>query len=74
KVVLPAEAEWLPAFRRELLGFPRGRYDDQVDSFSQFLNWTKGSDFWRSLGRDHPENVRRRAEIDARRQRRAAAR
>jgi predicted phage terminase large subunit-like protein len=74
KVVLPEEAEWLAGFKRELLGFPRGRYDDQVDSFSQLLNWANGVGFRRSLGRDHPENVRRRAEIDARRQRRAAAR
>lgn len=60
KVYLPVTAEWLPAFKRELQSFPRGRYDDQVDSFSQFLNWSKGTGFYRALGRDHPINVERR--------------
>lgn len=34
--LLPADAPWLKAFKAELKAFPRGRYDDQVDSFSQF--------------------------------------
>lgn len=38
-VLLPARAGWLADFRSELMQFPNGRYDDQVDSFSQFLNW-----------------------------------
>jgi predicted phage terminase large subunit-like protein len=38
-VFLPRRAEWLDDFRAELLQFPYGRYDDQVDSMSQFLNW-----------------------------------
>jgi predicted phage terminase large subunit-like protein len=38
-VFLPRRAEWLDDFRAELLQFPYGRYDDQVDSISQFLNW-----------------------------------
>ena len=38
-VLLPRQAAWLEDFRTELLQFPRGRYDDQVDSVSQFLNW-----------------------------------
>jgi predicted phage terminase large subunit-like protein len=38
-VLLPRRAEWLDEFRSELLQFPNGRYDDQVDSLSQFLNW-----------------------------------
>lgn len=42
--LLPREANWLEAFKSELRAFPSGRYDDQVDSFSQFvryqmLNW-----------------------------------
>ncbi|WP_206021027.1 phage terminase large subunit [Antarcticimicrobium luteum] len=60
KVVLPVEASWLPAFKRELQSFPRGRHDDQVDSFSQFLNWSKGNGFWRTLPRDHPLKLERR--------------
>lgn len=38
-VTIPEKAPWLEAFRTELLQFPQGRHDDQVDSFSQFLNW-----------------------------------
>jgi predicted phage terminase large subunit-like protein len=40
-VSIPREATWLDDFRMELLQFPRGRYDDQVDSVSQYLNWAK---------------------------------
>jgi predicted phage terminase large subunit-like protein len=39
QVHLPASAPWLDEFRAELLQFPKGRYDDQVDSLSQFLAW-----------------------------------
>ncbi|SHK51996.1 phage uncharacterized protein (putative large terminase), C-terminal domain-containing protein [Shimia gijangensis] len=60
KIYLPADAPWLPTFKRELQSFPRGRNDDQVDSFSQFLNWSKGNGFNRALGREHPINVQRR--------------
>jgi predicted phage terminase large subunit-like protein len=38
-VYLPKEASWLDTFLLELLAFPNGRHDDQVDSVSQFLNW-----------------------------------
>lgn len=38
--LLPNSAPWLPTFRRELLGFPNTRFDDQADSLSQFLEWT----------------------------------
>jgi predicted phage terminase large subunit-like protein len=39
---LPREAPWLDALRHELISFPDGRNDDQVDSISQFLNWAVG--------------------------------
>jgi predicted phage terminase large subunit-like protein len=39
QVHLPASAPWLDEFRAELLQFPKGRHDDQVDSLSQFLAW-----------------------------------
>ena len=39
RVLLPAEAPWLDDFRSEILRFPQGRHDDQVDSLSQFLAW-----------------------------------
>jgi len=70
KVLLPKEAPWLPAFKRELQSFPRGRNDDQVDSFSQLLNWSKGTGFFRSLGRDHPINLAQREAADRQRVRR----
>lgn len=38
-VLLPEKADWLGDFRAEMLAFPYGRYDDQVDSVSQFLAW-----------------------------------
>jgi phage terminase large subunit-like protein len=38
-VHLPNSAPWLGDFLMELLSFPNGRHDDQVDSVSQFLRW-----------------------------------
>ena len=38
-ILIPREADWLPAFKHELLAFPNGQYDDQVDSMTQFLDW-----------------------------------
>lgn len=37
RVHLPQSAHWLEDFRVELIQFPYGRYDDQVDALSQFL-------------------------------------
>ena len=39
QVVLPKDAPWLDAFQNEILAFPHGRHDDQVDSLSQYLGW-----------------------------------
>ena len=39
-VYLPKEADWLDSFLLELLAFPSGQYDDQVDAVSQFLHWS----------------------------------
>src|SRR6516162_2370125 len=39
RIFLPAEAPWLADFERELLAFPNGRYDDQVDALLLFLDW-----------------------------------
>ena len=38
-VHLPTEAPWLDDYLLELLAFPHGKHDDQVDSTSQFLKW-----------------------------------
>ncbi|CAA2142219.1 phage terminase large subunit [Hyphomicrobium sp. ghe19] len=40
-VFIPRHAPWLDDFRNELLAFPNGRNDDQVDSLSQLLNWAE---------------------------------
>jgi predicted phage terminase large subunit-like protein len=45
-VHLPKEAAWLDTFLLELLAFPRGRHDDQVDSVSQFLKWAAKQRFF----------------------------
>ncbi len=37
-VSLPQRASWLEEFRRELMAFPAGRFDDQVDALSQGLS------------------------------------
>jgi predicted phage terminase large subunit-like protein len=39
QVFLPTSAPWLDEFKREVLAFPGGRFDDQVDSMSQYLSW-----------------------------------
>jgi predicted phage terminase large subunit-like protein len=39
QVHLPRQADYLDCFLLELLAFPQGRHDDQVDSVSQFLKW-----------------------------------
>jgi predicted phage terminase large subunit-like protein len=42
QVILPEEAAWLEDFKAEIMAFPNGRFDDQVDSVSQFLGWAEG--------------------------------
>jgi predicted phage terminase large subunit-like protein len=42
QVFLPADAPWLVDFKAEVLAFPNGKFDDQVDSLSQFLSWAEG--------------------------------
>ncbi len=41
-VHLPREAGWRAEYLHELTVFPGGKYDDQVDSTAQFLDWLKG--------------------------------
>ncbi len=43
-VFLPEQAPWLEEFQSEVLQFPHGRYDDQIDSLSQFLKWVSQHD------------------------------
>ena len=35
----PQEAPWLSDFKKELLGFPNGKYKDQVDALTQCINY-----------------------------------
>jgi predicted phage terminase large subunit-like protein len=49
-VLLPKEADWLDSLLLELLAFPSGKHDDQVDSVSQFLNWTAKDKFYNAPG------------------------
>lgn len=39
QVLFPDVAPWGAELRRELLGFPNTKHDDQVDSVSQYLGW-----------------------------------
>jgi len=39
EVFLPRHAKWLEDLRTEILAFPNGVHDDQVDSISQALHW-----------------------------------
>lgn len=65
---LPRDAAWLDELRRELLAFPNGRYDDQVDSLVQFVAWSRRRGgpgtaerdpaTGRSLGRTRPQGPR----------------
>lgn len=45
QVALPRHANWLAAFEQEILAFPNGAHDDQVDALSQYLNWVRARQF-----------------------------
>jgi predicted phage terminase large subunit-like protein len=40
-VRIPETAPWLDEYLHELMVFPKGKHDDQVDSTAQFLDWFK---------------------------------
>ena len=46
--ICPGGADWLDGFLHELLAFPYGQHDDQVDSVSQFLNWAARHKYFES--------------------------
>jgi predicted phage terminase large subunit-like protein len=46
RVFLPRSAAWLSDLRNEILQFPNGRHDDQVDSITQFLHWIRTRIIW----------------------------
>jgi predicted phage terminase large subunit-like protein len=39
RVLLPEHAEWREAYLEEMLNFPNGKFDDQVDATTQYLDW-----------------------------------
>lgn len=41
QVFLPERSIWLADYEKELLGFPLAKHDDQVDSTSQYLEWSR---------------------------------
>ncbi|MCD2317270.1 phage terminase large subunit [Sphingomonas sp. IC-11] len=41
RVFIPLTAPWLDDFRLELIQFPDGKYDDQIDSVTQFLGYAE---------------------------------
>src|SRR5262249_16947377 len=45
RILLPHEAPWLPEFENELLAFPYGRYDDQVDALLLVLEWLSENEY-----------------------------
>ncbi|MBS3648806.1 phage terminase large subunit [Pseudaminobacter sp. 19-2017] len=45
-VLLPEKGTWLADYVDELLKFPSGRYDDQVDATSQYLHWHRIDGGW----------------------------
>lgn len=42
---LPEQAVWLAGFEGEVLTFPEGGHDDQVDALSQYLDWLRRHDW-----------------------------
>ena len=56
---VPEKAPWLDVYLHELVIFNRGKFDDQVDSTSQALDWAKERvaghglvDLWREQARE----------------------
>jgi predicted phage terminase large subunit-like protein len=40
RVFIPDRAKWLTDFETQIAQFPYGKFDDIVDSLSQFLRWS----------------------------------
>lgn len=45
RVSLPHNATWLSAFEQELMAFPAGANDDQVDALTQYLDFLRKNSF-----------------------------
>ena len=65
-VHIPTQAHWLEDYLHELMVFPKGRYDDQVDSTSQALDWGRdghGARGWLEWAREEAEKLDRSCEM-----------
>lgn len=55
QVFLPQQAPWLDEYKNELFSFPGTKYDDQVDSTTQALDYLKNKrsriEIWTKLGK-----------------------
>ncbi len=63
QVFLPREASWLGPYLGELLAFPLGRNDDQVDATSQALKYLTART---PIPRERPQRIVRRQGVRAR--------
>jgi len=63
KFLLPVAALWLPIFEHELSRFPVGKYDDQVDAFSQFVEWQRYPARYENGGRQGRPKIGKRPSI-----------
>jgi predicted phage terminase large subunit-like protein len=60
-VLLPKHAPWLDEYMHELAAFPRGKFDDQVDSTAQALEYIQAFGNWSGAALFYlRENMRRR--------------
>jgi len=64
-VLLPSEAPWLQAFKHELRAFPDGKYDDQAESFGQFVQFQMRH--WKWLLQERSEKARIKDRVRLRR-------
>jgi predicted phage terminase large subunit-like protein len=56
-VHIPENAKWLPDFLSEVKAFPHGKYDDQVDSMSQLVDWLNQDEQYRRKRTWHTSTV-----------------
>jgi predicted phage terminase large subunit-like protein len=73
-VHLPREAHWLADYIHEMTTFPKGKYDDQVDSTAQALDWVKRSglnsaqgwiDYYKWLAEGEPQPKEKKVRVKA---------
>ena len=68
RVLLPEWTPWIDEFLDELLTFPAGPHDGQVDSLTQALEYLRrGRAGWTMLRRTWPEQKKRRPKDGTRR-------